>query len=396
MGGGVRDLMLGREPKDFDVATDATPEQVRRIFRNCRLIGRRFRLAHVFFGPEIIEVATFRAGHTESESRRSEDGMLLRDNVYGSLEDDAWRRDFTVNSLYYNIRDFSIVDYTGGAEDLKEGLLRLIGDPEERYREDPVRMLRAVRFAAKLGFRIEYDTETPIFDNGHLLHGVSSARLYDECLKLFLSGYGLEAFELLRHYGLFAQMFPQIERILASEDHDFPRMLIANGLDNTDLRIQQDKPVTPAFLFAVLLWDVMRERAASLLVSGMNTIQAYQAAADDVFSEQAKIVAIPKRFSLMSREIWEMQARLEMRQGRKAMLLLSHPRFRAGYDFLLLRSESGEDVGELAQWWTDFIAGDEAAQAEMIKGSAANATRAKRRRRPRPRKPRPKGGSAEA
>lgn len=395
VGGGVRDLMLGREPKDFDVATDATPEQIRRIFRNCRLIGRRFRLAHVFFGQEIIEVATFRAAHEENEASLNREGMLLRDNVYGSLEEDAWRRDFTVNSLYYNIRDFSVVDYTGGVADLMAGRLRLIGDPEQRYREDPVRMLRAVRFAAKLGFAIEARTESAIFALGGLMQGVAAARLYDECLKLFLAGFGLKSFELLRHYDLFGQMFPRIERVLATQQDDFPRLFIANGLRNSDARVEEGKPVTPAFLFAVLLWDVMRERAGYHHSTGMNPIQAYHIAGDEVFSEQVRTVAIPKRFSQTTREIWDMQARLEMRPGRKSLTLLDHPRFRAGYDFLLLRAESGEDVQQHVDWWTALLSSDDEERNELVRTTPAAAARPKRRRRPRKRKPNAASRTAE-
>jgi len=229
VGGCVRDLLLGHEPKDFDVATDASPEQVRKVFRNCRLIGRRFRLAHVHFGREIIEVATFRSSDSNDsqEQKVHEDGRLLRDNVFGSIEDDVWRRDFTVNALYYNIRDFSIIDYTGGMDDHSAGVLKLIGDPATRYREDPVRMLRAVRFAVKLGFSIEPSTEQPIFELAHLLKGIPAARLYDEALKMFLSGKGVQTFEMLRHYSLFEALFPQADDCLNSEQDDFPRVFIA-------------------------------------------------------------------------------------------------------------------------------------------------------------------------
>lgn len=378
VGGGVRDLMLGREPKDFDVATDATPEQVKRIFRNCRLIGRRFRLAHVFFGQEIIEVATFRSGH-EGE-HKTENGMILRDNVYGSLEDDAWRRDFTVNSLYYTIRDFSVVDYTGGMADLKAGLLRLIGDPVERYREDPVRMLRAVRFASKLGFRIEAGTEEPMFELAHLLQGVAPARLYEESLKLFLSGNAVQAFELLRHYGLSAEMFPLTEQALAREADEFPRLFIIKGLTSTDDRVASGKPVTPAFLFAVLLWEAMRDRVARLIHSGMNVYEAHQAAAEDIFAEQSRSVAVPRRFSMLTREIWEMQARLEARQGKRAISLMNSPGFRAAYDFLLLRAQAGEDVGDICDWWTRLQRADEQTQQQLISGVAASPAKKKRKR----------------
>ena len=270
VGGGVRDMLLGREPKDFDVATNALPEQVREQFRSCHLIGRRFRLAHVRIGSDIIEVATFRAApppvsssvDADEESafvdtgRRSDkdtahstdkDGRIMRDNVYGSLEEDAWRRDFTINALYYNIDDFSLVDYTGGLEDLKAGQIRLIGDPEQRYREDPVRMLRAVRFAAKLGFRIHPDSEAPLFKLGHLLDDISSARLYDETIKLFMSGYAVQTFELLRHYSVFGHLFPYTEADLAHEESHFPMTLVIRALTNTDARIAASKTILRPF-----------------------------------------------------------------------------------------------------------------------------------------------------
>jgi poly(A) polymerase len=273
VGGGVRDLLLGREPKDFDVGTDATPEEIRNLFRSCRLIGRRFRLAHVRFGREVIEVATFRARHDEqsgegSDSAHSEEGRILRDNVFGSLEEDAWRRDFTVNALYYDIKNFSVVDYVGGLDDLKAGTLKLIGDPEQRYREDPVRMLRAVRFAAKLGFRIHPDTEEPMHDLGQLLEDIPSARLFEEVLKLFLGGCALTTFELLRHYDLFRYLFPMTDEALSHEEEGFPITFVARALENTDNRLAENKPVTPAFLYAALLWEPVRLRTQELIEQG--------------------------------------------------------------------------------------------------------------------------------
>ena len=252
VGGGVRDLLLGREPKDFDVATDASPEEVKRVFRNCRLIGRRFRLAHVYFGREIVEVATFRSvGEVIGKGeRQTSNGMLVRDNVYGTIEEDALRRDFTVNALYYNIEDFSVLDYADGLKDLESGTLRLLGDPDVRYREDPVRMLRAVRFAAKLGFMLAPSCEEPLFTSGHLLESVPAARLFDEVVKLFMGGTSVQAFEKLRHYDLFARLFPETDEALSHEDQDFPVTFVLRGLENTDQRISVGKPVTPAFLFA--------------------------------------------------------------------------------------------------------------------------------------------------
>ncbi|MCF6209332.1 MAG: polynucleotide adenylyltransferase PcnB [Gammaproteobacteria bacterium] len=383
VGGGVRDLLLGREPKDFDIATDAHPDEVRALFRNCRLIGRRFRLAHVHFGREIIEVATFRGSHEGA----GEDGMILHDNVYGTLEEDAWRRDFSINSLYYNIRDFSVVDFTGGLEDLEAGLLRVIGDAGQRYREDPVRMLRAIRFASKLGFRIHPGSETPIFELGETLEAVPSARLYEEILKLFLSGHGVASFELLRHYDLFRHLFPMTEACLAQEENGFPHQMVLRGLENTDARVAEGKPVTPAFLFAVLLWEPVRDRAEVLQAEGMSEIQALQSAGETVIGQSIRYVALPKRFSLQTREIWVMQARLPRRNGKRAARLLEMPRFRAAYDFLLLRAESGdEELQELAQWWTDFQAVDEESRATLSRDAPAGESGGKKRRRRRRRK----------
>lgn len=385
VGGGVRDLLLGHEPKDFDVATDAKPEDVRRVFRNCRLIGRRFRLAHVHFGREIIEVATFRGGGADDDpdgERHLENGMIVRDNLYGTRQEDALRRDFTVNALYYNIADFSIVDYACGMDDLRCGRLRLIGDdPEKRYREDPVRMLRAIRFACKLGFSIDPTCEQPLFALGHLLEDIPPARLFEEVQKLFHCGLGLCAFEKLRHYGLFAHLFPDTDACLAHEEQEFPLTFVSRGLANTDRRIQEDKPVTPAFLFAVLLWEPVRRRFAELTSEDTPPEEAMFMAASEIASRQQPLVTIPKRFGLPMREIWALQPRLEQRQGKRPYRLLTHPRFRAAYDFLLLRAEAGEVEPELAEWWTKFQEGNGQTRAEMS-GSTANRRR-RRRRRPR-------------
>ncbi len=358
VGGGVRDLLLGREPKDFDVATDAHPEDIHRLFRNCRLIGRRFRLAHVIFGREIIEVATFRAMQDPASDADGQhvdvEGRIVRDNVYGTIEDDALRRDFTVNALYYNVADFSIIDYTGGMHDLEKGVLRLLGDPDTRYREDPVRMLRAVRFATKLGFRMDADTERPIRTLAPLLGDIPPARLFDEMLKLFMGGSALANFEMLRHYYLFGQMFPLTEQSLAHEKNHFPLMLVSRGIANTDARVAEDKPVTPAFLFAVFLWHPVLERAAQLQDEGQHPAQAMQHASSQVIEEQAQVMATPRRYSLPMREIWMLQMRLEQKGGRRASRIVAHPRFRAAYDFLLLRGEAGEVSQEICDWWTAF------------------------------------------
>ena len=387
VGGGVRDLLLGREPKDFDIATDARPEQVRDLFRNCRLIGRRFRLAHVRFRDEIIEVATFRALHDASEEaeddvdREIENGLIVRDNVYGTIEEDAWRRDFTVNALFYNIDDFSVVDFVGGMEDLRAGVLRLIGDPEQRYREDPVRMLRAVRFAAKLGFRIHPESEEPIRCLRPLLLDIPPARLFEEVLKLFLGGYAVQTFELMRHYGLFETLFPQTEQSLSHEEKHFPIMFVVRALENTDLRIAEEKPVTPAFLFAALLWEPVRELMLRYQSEDVSEQQAVMDAADEVLSKQTERITLPRRFAVPMREIWLNQGRLARRGGRRTWRVIAHPRFRAAYDFLVLRAEAGEIDAQLADWWTRFQEVEHGEQQQMVDALGGNGGRPRKRRR---------------
>ncbi len=369
VGGGVRDLLLGREPKDFDVATDASPDQVRELFRNCRLIGRRFRLAHVRFGPEIIEVATFRAAHDEDDSAHGEmsnEGRILRDNVYGDIEDDVWRRDFTVNGLYYDIHDFSVIDYVGGVEDLEKGVLRVIGDPEQRYREDPVRMLRAVRFAVKLGFNLDASCARPLPQLAALLDAISPARLFDEALKLFHGGYALQSFEALRHHHLFEHLFPLTEVALSHERHGFPSTLIGRALDNTDVRIADGKSVTPAFLLAALLWDAFEERRQHLEADGMPPLEALGLAADQVIASQVARLAVPRRFTQITRDIWSMQPRLVDLSPRRARRAFENPRFRAAYDFLKLRAEAGDAVADCASWWTDFQDASDADREAML------------------------------
>ena len=365
VGGGVRDLLLGLHPKDFDVATDATPEQVRKLFGNCRLIGRRFRLAHVHFGREIIEVATFRASHDQEGGEGvTKDGMIVRDNVYGTLEDDAWRRDFTINALYYNIYDFSIVDFTGGLKDIKNKTIRIIGDATERLQEDPVRMLRAVRFAAKLGFKIEPALSESIKANIHLLDGVPVARLFEEVLKLFLHGHAVASYELLKEYDLLKHLFAQTAEYLDQEGDKF----ITQALINTDLRIQQKKPIAPAFLYAALLWPAVRYEADKLKQEDLSLLQVYQIAGQEVLEKQLKQILIPKRFGIPMREIWTMQARLASRKGKRPLKLLPVPRFRASYDFLLLREQSGEhQLKELCDWWTKIQTVSEEEQFAMCK-----------------------------
>ncbi|MEI7038240.1 polynucleotide adenylyltransferase PcnB [Fulvimonas yonginensis] len=353
VGGAVRDLLLGGHPKDFDVATNATPDEVKKLFRNCRLIGRRFRLAHVVFGPEIIEVATFR-GTGEEEGgdgdRHIVDGLIVRDNVWGTIEEDAVRRDFRVNALYYDISDFSVRDYVGGMQDLEQRVLHLIGDPATRYREDPVRMLRAARLAAKLGFTIDPRAAAPFEELGPLLTESSPARLFDESLKLFLAGHGLKSFRMLEQCGLLKFMFPATARALRRGDQAL-RSLIEQGLANTDARIAEGKSVTPAFLFAVLLWGEVRDLAHAWMAKGVDGNEAWARAAAHVVGEQCQRVAIPRRFTLTMEEIWSLQPRFEQIQRKRVFRLMAHPRFRAAFDFLLLRGAESPALRELGQWW---------------------------------------------
>lgn len=389
VGGCVRDLLLGREPKDFDVVTNATPEEIRTVFRNCRLIGRRFRLAHVHFGPEIVEVATFRGLNAESRQgeRILENGRILRDNVYGTIEEDAFRRDFTVNALYYNINDFSVVDYVGGIEDHRNSTLRLIGSAEERYREDPVRMLRAIRFAVRLGFGLHPSCAEPIGRMASLLRQIPAPRLYDEVLKLFFGGYAVQTFESLRHYHLFGALFPETERCLGQEHDGFPLTFLAHALDRTDRRLAEGKPVTPYFLFAALLWEPVRARSEAKIQEGINEIIAYQDASAEVVERQIHQTAFPRSVGQPMREIWMLQPRFTRLQGGRPYRLLTHPRFRAAYDFLVLRAESGEADPALAEWWTRFQAADERERKVMTReAERASGGTSRRRRRSRHRK----------
>lgn len=392
VGGGVRDLLLGGHPKDFDVATDAHPEQVRELFRGSRIIGRRFKIVHVRFGGETIEVTTFRGGHDSADeiasnphrSSRNEDGMLLRDNVYGSLAEDAVRRDFTVNALYYTTENFAVHDYTGGMKDLQNKLIRIIGDPATRYREDPVRMLRAARFAAKLGFTIEDKTAEPLHDLAHLLGNVPAARMFDEVLKLFMSGYGVATYQQLCKYGLFEPLFPTTA---AAIDAGQPAAdaLILQALLNTDQRIAEHKPVTPAFIYAALLWPALQRELSELTANGLSETIATQQAMQVTIDRQQTHTGIPRRFSQPMREIWEMQARLQRRDSRRALTLLEHPRLRAAYDFLLLREQAGEMLGDIGQWWTEFMAADESQREHLLRQVTPRQNNNRRRRSRKPR-----------
>lgn len=393
VGGCIRDVMLGKEPKDFDVTTDATPEQIKGLFRNCRLIGRRFRLAHIVFGREIIEVATFRGHHentTDKESKvskQSDHGQLLRDNVFGSIEEDAQRRDFTINAMYYNIADYSISDFAGGMQAIKDRKIDLIGDPELRYKEDPVRMLRAIRFAAKLNMTISKSTAEPIKRMAPLMANIPPARLFEEVLKLLLSGQGLETYKLLSEYHLFEPLFPQLAPLLLQAESRESKF-VEQVLTNTDNRINTGQRVTPAFIFAAFMWYPLEERCQQLMAEGgLNHFDAFNLALNDVLNRQIQRIMIPKRFSIPIRDIWQLQNRLPKRYGRRAYQLLEHPKFRAAYDFLLLRGQiEGGKLLELAEWWTDFQEADDDQRKTMLNilrdkdGGAPKRNRRKRKK----------------
>jgi poly(A) polymerase len=425
VGGCVRDLLIGITPKDFDIATSALPEEVKRTFRNCRLIGRRFRLAHVFFGREIIEVATFRAmtapevgaeplestvadldddespddlddeldedlieadeatvlaeagshrtgihavtplverdrsrhagagdGDDDEDRVTDEHGRILRDNAYGNIDDDVWRRDFTANALYYNIADFSIWDYVGGVEDIRSRRLKLIGDPATRYREDPVRMLRAARFEAKLGFTLDGETGTAIGELRELLGSVPPARLFDETLKLFLTGHGAMSLVVLQRHGLLGQLLPTVARYLDKHPEGAVARLVRQGLVNTDQRVAAGKPVTPTFLFALLLYGPIAEIIEKQPQEKWHDIGTILDAVDRACRLAQARISIPKRFTLGVREMFAAQPRLEQPRGRRALRMLEQPRFRAGFDLLLLRAEIGLASKDIAEWWT--------------------------------------------
>jgi poly(A) polymerase len=394
VGGAVRDLLIGGHPKDFDVATDATPDQVRALFRNCRLIGRRFRLAHVVYGREIIEVATFRANEDDGSGSREmgDEGRIHRDNVYGTIEDDAVRRDFTANALYYTVDDFSVRDYVGGFEDVQARVLRLIGDPEARYREDPVRMLRAVRLSAKLGFSIEPAAAEAIPRMASLLSGAAPARLFDECLKMFLAGHAESSFLGLEANGLLPALFPETARALATNSSGALRATVLEALRNTDARIAQEKAVTPAFLFAALLWPAYCRELAVLQKQGVDASVAQQRAADRVTLHQAERIALPRRFSQPMQEIWLLQPRFTQRLRKRVFRLLAHPRFRAAFDFLELRAIGSPDLAEDVAFWREAQQASPEHLAETLAGKTNDARgdegdpaaprRRRRRRRP--------------
>ncbi|MGI9262306.1 MAG: polynucleotide adenylyltransferase PcnB [Woeseiaceae bacterium] len=387
VGGGVRDALLGLHPKDFDIATDASPDEVRALFSNCRLIGRRFRLAHVRFGREIIEVATFRAATDGNEKHvdveHDHEGRILRDNVYGSIDEDVWRRDFTCNALYYNIADFSIWDYVDGVKDIERRRLELIGDPDTRLREDPVRMLRAVRFSAKLNFHIAQDVEESMVRNRDLLTNVPPARLFDEFLKMFQAGYAEKVFEELRRYKLFGLLFPETDKAM-DEDENFLRFARI-ALANTDQRIAEEKSVTPMFLLGVFLWEPVKLLAHELRSQEkMSVSQSLSLASFEIAGKQQSRISIPRRFTAPMREMLAMQPRFDVTSGKRGLRLLEHRRFRAAYDFMMLRAECGEIHDELADFWTQVQKQGAAERQASFK--LGDKPRSKKRRKPRRRR----------
>lgn len=382
VGGAVRDLLLGREPKDFDVATDARPDDIRRLFRRSRVIGRRFQIVHVYCGPDTVEVTTFRAHNTQADAEdarvTAEDGMILRDNVFGTQEEDAARRDFTVNALYYDPDRGEVWDYHGGVEDARKRLLRMIGDPAGRFREDPVRMLRAARFAAKLEFHVDPDTRAPIAALAPLLARIPSARLYDEMMKLLLSGHAERGVRQLRAEGLHHGMLPILDAIL--DDPQRQRFLHA-ALHDTDTRVRRGLTASPAFILAALLWFDMRAQWQSHDGAEMSAHAALLTAMDDTLERQRRTLAFPRRLDGMIKEIWALQPRFEQRSGARPSRLLEHPRFRAGYDFMLVRARGGDAAEELADWWTRFQEADDTDRATMLKPAGDEGPGRRRRRR---------------
>lgn len=378
VGGAVRDLLLGKTPKDFDVATDATPEEVKRVFRRSRIIGRRFRLVHVMFGEELVEVATFRCMIETAQT--DENGRLLRDNEFGDQEQDAARRDFTANALFYDPTTQEIYDYHRGYADTRDGVLRIIGDPLVRYREDPVRMLRAVRLSAKLGINLDPATAAPIAQMKSLLDNVPEARMLDEVLKMLLSGHSVECIQQLRKMELHHGLLPLLDVIM---EQPVGEKFIMLALKNTDERLAQDKSVSPAFLFAALLWHEVLAVWKQLVAQGERPVGAMHIAMDEVLARQKKKLAIPHRHDAVMKEIWLLQQRFEQRSGQRPYRLLEQPRFRAGFDFLLLRCASNEVDNELGLWWDEFQDASEARRQEMLQPEGIGAAAKKRRRKPR-------------
>ena len=387
VGGAVRDLLLGVKPKDFDIATNATPEQVKRLFRRAFIIGKRFQIVHVMFGQDLLEVTTFR-GAGESSAPKDEHGRVLRDNNFGPQHEDAMRRDFTINAMYYDPATQEVLDYHGGIADIKAKTLRIIGQPEARYREDPVRMLRVVRFAAKLQFTIEPHTREPIPVMAPLINNVPAARVFDEMLKLLMSGHALACLQQLRQEGLHHGLLPLLDVVL---EQPIGMKFVTLALESTDNRIKAGKGVSPGFLFASLLWHQVVEKWTAYRAAGESPIPALHLAADDVLDSQTEKLALQRKIGSDMRDIWSMQPRFERRNGKAPYKLLEHLRFRAGYDFLLLRCESGEIDMELGEWWTAFYEGDAVERERLLTTALASPGGAKRKRPPR-RAPRNKAG----
>ena len=384
VGGCVRDLLLDLNPKDFDIATSATPQQVKRLFRRSRIIGRRFQIVHVQFGRELIEVTTFRSNNTHKNEKvqQSASGLLTRDNMFGSLHDDASRRDLSINALYYDTEKNTLHDFCDGLEDLAKRKIRIIGHPATRYSEDPVRLLRVARFAAKLGFHVDSKSLKPIAKMADSLKQVSAPRMFDETLKLFMGGYGLAVFHLLFEYRLFAQLVPQTNRLI-EQGHPTAKNMVAQALSNTDLRIRSNKRVTPAFIYAALLWPAVQKIASEYESQSHPAASAMNKAANEVISNQITITAIPRRFTMAMREIWSMQLTLVKRGGNRAQRSMENPRFRAAYDFILLREQTGESLNGLGDWWTQYQDANEDERQSMVQKLNSGRPRKRRpRRRP--------------
>ena len=376
VGGAVRDLLLGITPKDFDIATDARPEQIKPLFRRAIIIGRRFRLVHVMMGPETVEVSTFRSADADT-SEKDEHGRVLRDNVFGTQEEDARRRDFSVNALYYDPATEEVVDFHGGLADLKKRMLRVIGDPETRFREDPVRMLRAVRLGAKLGLTLDPATRAPIDELAPLIERVPAPRLFDEMLKLLLSGHASACVRQLREVGLHKGLLPLLDVIL---EQPLGERFVTLALAQTDERIVTGRPVSPAFLFAALLWHEVLAAWKTRQSRGERPIPALENAMDEVLDTQCAKLAITRRLTATMREVWALQPRFEGRSGNRAYRVLEAPRFRMAYDFLALRAASGEVPAEIETWWRAFQSADPEARKAMLLPETGPRKRRRRRR----------------
>jgi poly(A) polymerase len=372
VGGGVRDLLLHKKPKDFDIATDAKPEQIRKIFRNSRIIGRRFKLVHVFSRNEVVEVSTFRANaevpHAPVDTVDSDErpAMVKSDNTYGTIEEDAWRRDFTVNALYYNIANFSVIDYTGGMLDLKHRMIRMIGDPEQRFHEDPIRILRAIRLAAKLNFTIHPQTEEPLLRLSGLLQHVPQARLLDEILKLFFEGNAALSYKRLCETKYFAVLFSATDAVLQQGKKSTFARLIKLAIDETDSRFAEEKSLSPAFLIAVILWPVVQSKLQERVTKGDKLFKALSHSIGETISEQSEYCMLPRRMTVMIRSMWMLQYHLERRRINRVFRILHQQYFRAAFDLLLLRGKSGESVKPLGKWWEEFQQVDANERKKMV------------------------------